>query len=76
MYIYDFYANHFAKVYLARCKKRTVDLYKQILNFWIDEIGNLEISKISPADCQEFVSVALTKVCPDISIFNVCLSTS
>lgn len=59
MLLSKFFDEHFAKIYLAMCKRSTVDLYRQILNLRIDKIGN---SGISPADCQQFVSLALVDV--------------
>ena len=66
MLLSEFYANHFAPIYLACCKKTTHDAYKQILDFWISELNDdPELSKISPGDCEQFVSLALAKVKPD-----------
>jgi len=47
MLLSHFFDEHFTPVYLARCKKRTVDLYRQILNLWIGEIDDLELSEIT-----------------------------
>ena len=64
MYIKEFYEKYFSPVYLARVKKRTVDSYKQILDLWIDDIGNLDIGQIRPDHCEQFVTISLKRVKP------------
>ena len=62
MYIYDFYRNYFAPVCLSRAQKSTRQIYDQVIQLWINEVGNSEIHKITPKECEDFVTVSLQKV--------------
>jgi len=62
MYIWNFYHEHFVPVCLSRVQKSTRQLYDQVANLWMSEIGNLEIQKITPVDCERFVTLSLEKV--------------
>ena len=48
MKLSEFFECHFTPVHLARCKKRTCDLYRQIVNLWIGEVDDLDLEKITP----------------------------
>ena len=64
MYIYEFYRLHFVPVCLSRCQKSTRQIYDQVIRLWVDEIGDSELSEISPADCELFVTASLKRVGP------------
>jgi integrase len=65
MKLSEFFGRYFTPVYLARAKKRTVDLYRHVVDLWISELDDLEISQISLQDCTDFVTWSLGRVCPD-----------
>jgi len=60
----EFFGSYFMPVYLARDKVRTRDLYQQVVDLFIAEVDDLEISKISPLHCEQFVTAALNLVNP------------
>ncbi|MCL2117571.1 MAG: CPBP family intramembrane metalloprotease [Planctomycetaceae bacterium] len=64
MYLYDFYREYFLPVSLSRVQKSTRQVYEQVVTFWVNEVGNLDIQKISPLGTQQFVDIALTKAGP------------
>jgi hypothetical protein len=56
MRISEFFGRYFTDVYLARCKKSTRELYRQIVDLWIGEVDDLHLTEITPAHCAEFVT--------------------
>ena len=57
-----FITSTFVPVCLSRCQKSTRQIYQQVINLWIEEIGNSDIQKISPKECEDFVTASLKKV--------------
>ena len=64
MLLSEFFEGYFTPVQLARCKKATANLYSQIVDLWIDAIGDLDLSAITPKECADFVTMSLEKVRP------------
>jgi len=62
MYIWDFYHQHFVPVCLSRVQKSTRAIYDQVVNLWMSEVGNLDIQKITPIECERFVTASLENV--------------